>query len=261
MVDGDPEIINKFNAFSVQIKNGVSTYVEKFINSYARKWQIQSVSDVTYIRLKAAVLRYIFDISYIIDPSVLCGSYQNIFLFNFFRKCQYISSFSPKCLGINAFLFSEYEYSMPIISLIKNNLVMNEISNNFLKLQFYICPIDILFFLSDILNKLHDFAKANEKKRVFGDFTSMIDNNQHYGDIMLSFDDCFSLYFMTLLTNPPSNIFGLSDLLQTIPEFLVNSEFNYSKTIFIAAVNHILEINEKQFCDNTISEDPLGIID
>ena len=248
------EVISSIRYGFENLISNLSACIMKFLKNPTKEEKIV---------VHSAVIRYFYSVSYTVQSSVLNSSVNPQIFFN---NCNYISSFSPNKLGLSSQLFTPLQMNMPVISLVHESPVINEVSRNLNSLQFYTAPIDMMKILYDVILKLDEFVKKNVLDRKFGQFASMLERefNEKRKYEMMSFDDCFSLFFSILSTNPPMNALEISVLFQNSPDFVESMQLKYAKNTYVCAVQHILEFTDEQIVNRSDDEldlnDPLGII-
>ncbi|OHT06837.1 hypothetical protein TRFO_25085 [Tritrichomonas foetus] len=246
------------------LKYGNENYISQLIVYITKIIQgKQTYSNQENIVIRSAVIRFFFDMAYISQPEVLCSNLSSMI---FFKNCTYIASFSPNKLGLNPQLFTQNQINSPIAAIVRDSPLMAEISHDLNSLMFYTSPIDMTKILTDVIVKLDEIVKKNVLSRKFGQFAAMVESDfkQKKRNEMMSFDDCFSLFFSILSVDPPTNALEISVLFQNSPDFVESVQMKYAKATYVSAVQHILEFTDEQLVEDVVDEfpssDPLGIL-
>ncbi|EAY04644.1 hypothetical protein TVAG_227610 [Trichomonas vaginalis G3] len=205
------------------------------------------------IILKCVFVRYCFDFMYQFWPELFKCPTSNAFL----KKCSVVGSYSPAKLGLCANPFTEEQYNTPIMNLL-HDLSLKSIVDQLSIIQFLVNPLDIVANISIALNMLGEFAKSNATYRRLGRFASMASDIMPKKNDMLSFDDCFSLFFVTFVMYPPVTAPSISEILKYF-DMGYSQPMKYSRDIFIASVDHVLNFDIKNVEDDIFADDPLGI--
>lgn len=222
---------------------------------------LSPTTDEETVVLKSSCIRFFFDLAYLRQPEVLGMSADS---FVFYNNCSFISSFSPKRLGLNNYLFTVAQFTQPFVAIVRSSKILLELSCELNSLQFFTSPIDMNYRILQVIIKLDDFVKNNVLDRKLGQFSSMIESDVvKKRTEMLSFDDSFSLFFCLLAYDPPLNAIEIMVWLLTTPDFTKMPLFQMAKTTFVSAVQHILGFTSDQLtsdCQDDLSEgDPLGV--
>lgn len=242
------------------IRYGKEQYINYLVTHLNKL--IKTTTDEQFVILKSACIRFFYNLCYIKEPEVL-NSKANCLIF--FKNCSYITSFSPKNLGLSPHLFTVNQMDLPLIGIVRHSDILSEMSADLNSLQFLTSPIDMMIIISKVILKLEDFVKKNILDKKFGQFASMVESdfNKKKNREMMSFDDCFSLFFSILSINPPSNAIEISVWLQNSPDFTESVPLKMAKATFVSAVDHILGFSEEQIIKDTqddFSGDPLGVL-
>lgn len=239
------------------IKYGKEQYIGHLAN-YINKF-LKITADEQLIILKSACIRFFYSLAYIKEPEVL-NSNANCLIF--FNNCNYIASFSPKSLGLSPQLFTVEQMELSLMGVVRHSEILAEMSADLNSLQFLVSPVDMMILISRVILKLEDFVKKNILNKKFGQFASMVESdfNKKKNREMMSFDDCFSLFFSILSINPPSNSIEISVCFQNSPDLIDDMPLKMAKATFVSAVDHILGFSEEQIIKDEISSDPLGIL-
>ena len=239
-----------------RVTNGDTECFTEFAEKIVKQMQLKTPEQE--VVLEVAMWRVIFDMYYVSNPSLLMSAADE----QFASKCTFISSFSPRSLGLSEHLFTAQQLDTPMTNLVRENRQIREISEELASLQFFTCPNDILFSLQKCVVMIDQLARSNELERKLGPFVGMLDKEQIRGKGVrfMSFDDIFSLFFSILAAEPPRNAVAICDWLTSMPDSLVTPQRQHAKTTFIGAVDHILQFTEAQLVrfDEDI-DDPLGI--
>lgn len=252
-----PELFSEIQKTLGFYTTGDMTTFSKCCEFLGRHFSASNPND--HLVLKYALLRYISDINYLADPSILLS---NTHRMKFLKKCLYISCFKPHNLGINEKLFTNEQLNLSINVLVREVNEVHEISNLFRSLEFYVCPIDMFYVLSKIIQKIDTFVKTNQIKRKFGQFSSMVEDESMKikRNEMLSFDDCFSLFFSILAADPPLNAVAISAWFEQLPRLPIDTQLNIAKMTFSSSIQHILSFSGELIDKKDIDEnDPLGV--
>lgn len=244
-----------------RLLNGDTTIIDSYVSTWSKKLDLKSEMELTI--LKNAIARCFYNFVYLFNPGVLIDVMHTDELV---AKCHFISSFSPRVLGLSEKLFTVQQMDTPMVRLVKDHKIMSEISSDFSSLQFYVCPTDIMYILQGVMHKIDEFAKANALERKFGQFVKMVegDSSMRRKFEFMSFDDCFSLFFTILAVDPPRNALVLCDWLDAAPDLAPSSSsLKYAKATFISAVQHIMSFTEdnliQKFINQDEHDDPLGV--
>ena len=238
------------------VTNGDTGCFTEFAEKLVKQMQLKSPEQE--VVLEVSLWRVVFDMYYISNPSLLMSTGDE----QFATKCTFISSFSPRSLGLSEHLFTAQQMDTPMMNLVRENRQIREISEELASLQFFTCPNDILFALQKCVMMIDKLARSNELERKLGPFVGMLEEEQIRGKGVrfMSFDDIFSLFFSILAAEPPRNALAICDWLTSMPDSLVTSQRQHAKATFIGAVDHIMQFTEAQLVrlDEDV-DDPLGI--
>lgn len=249
--------------FSKQLEAGDASAFLSFLTELSRG--IPLTSQEEFIVLKCGVIRRTYELQYIRQNgnTVLSIPADND---QFIRKCILISTYSPRTLGISESLFTQKQIDTPMLSLAKLTPAISEISQDLHSLAFYSNPLDMMYVIVNVLLRLDSMARHNAMARKLGQFVKMVENeNIKNGVNMMSFDDCFSLFFPILAINPPINALAICTVFETLPDITKSMTMKYSTASFVSAIHHILQFTEQQVeitdeFSNEDLKDPLGIL-
>ena len=266
-----------------ELKKASSTILPIFQSSLKEiAVQLGINSSKQAIILRYTFLRYIYSQSYIVQPFGLKSKLESK-NDQFLQKCALIQAYTPKDLQLGESLFTEEQYNSPIKTLIHFPEVFQ--ANSFFKsLQFYVCPIDISYYIKAAISYLEIFAKKNSMIKKAGPFVKMIyseddimaplvltessnekkdleSNQENNGNSdsfqiitnfkskneMLSLDDCLCLMIMAIAIDPPINAVYLSEWLKTAPDIFKNAQLKHGILLFISVVEELTNFVMHQF--------------
>lgn len=233
----------------------VSNYNYKSFNealiSISRKLQLSTQPQ--FYSLKSVLLRYVHDLAY-----PLVSNKFDEFSNHFVSQCMIISSYSPKSLGLSNFLFGESEMTTSLSALHSQLPSIRKISQRLSMIQFLSCPLEILAVVARSLEMMKTVVKEGEASRRLGRFAAMAEGLDGRWEL-LTFDDCFALFYALLALDPPGNAPAVARVLG-MADFGLCANLKYARDIFIAAVKHISEFEAGDAEADYGSEDPLGVL-
>jgi hypothetical protein len=205
------------------------------------------------IVLRCSVIRYAFDKIYTDIYKVFSSVKPN----KFFSQCSLVGSFSPLALELSENPFTREQYKTAIQGLLAVPSI-REINETVNWTVFYNNPIDTIADLALSLKQLGDFANENAKYRKLGRFASMADDVKPKKGEMMSFDDCFSLFFAAFVMNPPCAALSISKFVNSY-DLGFSQQMNYARKLMAACIEHIMAFSPSDV--NEFDEsDPLGIL-
>lgn len=220
--------------------------------------EIQNQLNITVkehkVILKCVFIRYCFEIMY--EKSY--GKFRCPSSDKFLNKCLLIGSYSPYKIGLCENPFTHEQYNTPIMNLLQD-LSLKSIVDLLSTISYYTNPYDMIANITIALRMLGDFARSNDTYRRLGRFASMASDIVQKKSDMLSFDDCFSLFFVTFVMHPPCIAPMIASFLQEY-DLGYCQQMKYSRDIFIASVKHVVSFNNNSVQDDLTHGDPLGII-
>lgn len=249
--------MKEMDRVSLDFANGSVESLSKLFQKLDQRLQLKNQNQ--RIVLENGLSRVLFDLCYIHDPTRITFAADSE---KFFSNCSYIASFSPKALDVSAHLFTPQQMDTPMISLVREDPHIRDISSNLASLQFYTCPTDILHKLQSILTGMDDLARLKQLETKLGQFANMIEQDKVKQKKVqfMSFDDLMSIFFSILAVDPPRNAVALCEWLDAVPDVSVSQQLKYAKSAFIGAVQHIMQFTEEQLVKpDEDADDPLGI--
>jgi len=214
--------------------NRDTTQLLRFIIGLSKSFEISTQS--TLFVLSASVTRYFFNNLYI-KSSVLFYNIEESLVFA--QKCQQISRLTPKLLEIPEGLLADADMNLPLSVLFLNNLLLHEIACELESIQFQIAPIDILVIIVKSLKNLELVVKYNQIQL----HPDGIPNGEPKRWELMSFDDCFSLFFSVFVMNPPSNASSISTMLDSFQNLDLSMSLQFARTILITTVQQVGTFN------------------
>jgi hypothetical protein len=242
------------------LKAGNKGAVMAYVKNFGRRFDLKASDVEAFIVLKHAVLRYLFDFLFVNKMTFPVGGQDQ--LERFFERCAVIASCSPRSLGIPDHLLTPGQLDPALLTLVKKEPSIAQISAEIAALQFYNAPTDVLFLLQGILQKLDELARDNTLTRKSGGFTAAV-GKAHRAKKMsfMSFDDCFSLFFAIFAVDPPRNALAVCESFNKLPDLSSAAAAKYARATFVTAVQHITDFSMDQLVvEDKEAQHPSGVV-
>ena len=222
------------------------------LQELTRRLGITSKKDL--IVLRCSIIRYGFCKIY---PDI-SKTFNNIDSSRFMSQCSLVSSFSPLALELTESPFTNEQYKNAIQGLLAVPSIrkINETVN---WTQFYNNPLDMIADLALSLKQLNKLAEENAKYRKLGRFAAMADDVKPKKGEMMSFDDCFSLFFAAFVMSPPSSAQSISKFVNSY-DLGLTQQMNYARQLLSACIEHAMNFSPSDVNEFDDSSDPLGIL-
>ena len=235
-----------------QMKNFDLTEANNMLVQISKRLNLSSKPE--FIVFKCAFMRFLFDLLYH-DSYKLFDTEDNN---KFIQQCAVVSSFSPSDLELCENPFTDDQFKTAIHGLLAMPLI-NSISDSIILIPFYTNPIDIVADLAKSLHQLSDVARKNDAERKMGRFASMVEDYKKKKREIMSFDDCFSLFFVSFVMKPPSGAPGIANFVSKY-DIGYTREMKYAESILMASIQHAMDFSPIVLQnDDSESTDPLGI--
>ena len=237
-------------------KKGFLNEFNTAANAVMKKLNLSSKSHSTLI--KCSLIRYVFDSCWQ-SLSCLLACPESA---DFQNRCALIGSFSPAAIELSQNPFTDEQYNMPI-SRLDAVPAIKRIADNLKEIQFLTNPLDIVARILASISKISDVVRENGNLKKMGRFASMVNDVKPKKREMLSFDDCFSLFFVAFITQAPPCAPAIAKFLSSFDVGL-SQQMKYAESLLIASVQHAWSFNGKEFSHDFNSgideeDDPLGI--
>ncbi|OHT13061.1 hypothetical protein TRFO_03485 [Tritrichomonas foetus] len=207
--------------------NDFDTFVQFFFISLGKG---AAVDKNSFIVMRCAAIRFLFDLYYIENSAVLYGSPCS---HKYINQCKQILEQTPKSMEISNTIFGEPLCNEPMRAIMLGNSSFFEASEILYMCQFLVNPLDISASIYDVMKILERSAK------VFAMIQLGDDANSDAFD--LSFDDIFSLLVPTFAFMPFICPNATSRFLNLFQNLKISQTLDYAKVSLCAVIDHIKE--------------------
>ena len=223
----NPALSRKRNAPKIVMNPfSFNKFVVSFLNTISSVLQVTDTpfSDEQKYIIRSAILRFVFDDIYVIDPVI---SYCNPV---FFQNSYIISHLSPFDLNMPK-IFADEEKYQTFVAFIPKIQVFSEALDILSTLQFYVSPLDIAYQLCKVSHLIDDFADQRSPSE-----TDLI---------KLSFDDFFIIFVVCLSLSSMTNAEGISKATDFYNNLENSQMMRHAMTSISAGVSYIIKFYDE----------------